>query len=147
MIVLWSEERARYEAITSFFERSIPKEERWRWDPDRKRWFTRSDDIAKRLARYATGAAALLGLPFDPRTLEVVAGHAGPAYGVPHTATLEALRLAARQEALVLDPVYSAKGLAGLIALLQAGRWRADQHVVFIHTGGAPSLFAHEGMA
>lgn len=104
------------------------------------------DRVRADVARYATGAADLLGLPFDPRTLEVVAGHAGPAYGVPHAATLEALRLAARQEALVLDPVYSAKGLAGLIALVQAGRWRADEHVVFVHTGGAPSLFAHDGM-
>jgi L-cysteate sulfo-lyase len=105
------------------------------------------DRVRADVARYAIGAADLLGLPFDPRTLEVVAGHAGPAYGVPHAATLEALRLAARQEALVLDPVYSAKGLAGLIALVQAGRWRADEHVVFVHTGGAPSLFAHDGVA
>ena len=95
------------------------------------------------VARYACGAAGLLGLEFDPATLEVVAGHAGPAYGVPHAATLEALHLAARQEALVLDPVYSAKGLAGLIALLQAGRWGAGEDVVFVHTGGAPSVFAH----
>jgi L-cysteate sulfo-lyase len=95
------------------------------------------------VARYALGAALLLGLEFDPATLEVVAGHAGPAYGVPHAATLEALHLAARQEALVLDPVYSAKGLAGLIALLQAGRWGAGEDVVFVHTGGAPSVFAH----
>lgn len=101
------------------------------------------DRVRADVARYAAGAADLLGVAFDPRTLEVVAGHAGPAYGVPHDATLEALRLAARLEALVLDPVYSAKGLAGLIALAQRGRWRADQHVVFIHTGGAPSLFGH----
>jgi L-cysteate sulfo-lyase len=95
------------------------------------------------VARYACGAAGLLGLEFDPATLEVVAGHAGPAYGVPHAATLAALHLAARQEALVLDPVYSAKGLAGLIALVQAGRWGAGEDVVFVHTGGAPSVFAH----
>lgn len=95
------------------------------------------------VARYALGAAELLSLEFDPATLEVVAGHAGPAYGVPHAATLAALHLAARQEALVLDPVYSAKGLAGLIALVQAGRWGAGEDVVFVHTGGAASVFAH----
>ncbi len=95
------------------------------------------------VARYVAGAAGLLEVAIDPATLEVVAGHAGPAYGVPHAATLDALQLAARTEALVLDPVYSAKGLAGLIALLRAGRWRAEQHVVFVHTGGAPSVFAH----
>jgi len=52
-------------------------------------------------------------MPFPSDKVEVVAGHAGPTYGVPHHATIEALRLAGRLEALVLDPVYSAKGLAG----------------------------------
>jgi len=42
-----------------------------------------------------------------------------------------------------LDPVYSGKGLAGLIAPLRAGRWRRHDHIVFIHTGGAPALFAY----
>jgi L-cysteate sulfo-lyase len=92
---------------------------------------------------YGQAAADLVGQPFDAACVEVVAGHAGPAYGVPHEATVEAIRLAARLEALVLDPVYSGKGLAGLIALIKAGRWTADQDVVFIHTGGAPALFAY----
>jgi len=47
-------------------------------------------------------------------------------------------------EALPLDPVYSGKGLAGLIALICQGRWRKDEDVVFLHTGGAPALFAHQ---
>jgi len=88
-------------------------------------------------------AAALLEQPFDEADVEVVAGHAGPAYGVPHQATVEAIRLAARLEALVLDPVYSGKGLAGLIALIRAGRWSRDDDLVFLHTGGAPALFAY----
>jgi 1-aminocyclopropane-1-carboxylate deaminase/D-cysteine desulfhydrase-like pyridoxal-dependent ACC family enzyme len=54
--------------------------------------------------------------------------------------------MAARLEALVLDPVYSAKGLAGLLAMVRAGRWGAGQDVVFVHTGGAPALFAHESV-
>jgi len=76
--------------------------------------------------------------------VEVVAGHAGPAYGVPHEATIEAIRLAGRLEALALDPVYSGKGLAGLIALIREGRWGGDDDVVFLHTGGAPALFAYQ---
>jgi L-cysteate sulfo-lyase len=72
-----------------------------------------------------------------------VAGHAGPAYGVAHEATVEAIKFGARLEGLVLDPVYSGKGLAGLIALIRNGRWTKDQDIVFIHTGGAPSLFAY----
>jgi len=92
---------------------------------------------------YGRAAAGLLELPFDDGDVEVVAGHAGPAYGVPHAATLEAIRLGAALEGLVLDPVYSGKGLAGLIALIRSGRWTADQDIVFIHTGGTPALFAY----
>src|SRR5438309_297073 len=89
-------------------------------------------------------AAELLDQPFDEADVEVVAGHAGPAYGVPHEATVEAIRLAARLEALALDPVYSGKGLAGLIALIHQGRWHKDEDVIFLHTGGAPALFAYQ---
>lgn len=92
---------------------------------------------------YGRAAADLLDRPFDEAAVEVVAGHAGPAYGVPHAATVEAIRLGASLEALVLDPVYSGKGLAGLIALIREGRWTKDQDIVFIHTGGAPALFAY----
>ncbi len=92
---------------------------------------------------YGRAAAGLLGLPFDDDDVEVVAGHAGPAYGVPHAATIEAIRLGAALEGLVLDPVYSGKGMAGLIALIRGGRWTAGQDIVFIHTGGAPALFAY----
>lgn len=99
----------------------------------------RSDVVA--LTRQA---AELLGASFDESTVEVVAGHAGPAYGVPHEATIEAIRLAGQMEALVLDPVYSGKGLAGLIAMIRQGRWRNDEDVIFLHTGGAPALFAYE---
>ena len=73
---------------------------------------------------FAREACDLLDIPFDEASVEVVAGHAGPAYGVPHEATIEAIRLAGKLEALPLDPVYSGKGLAGLIALIRQGRWR-----------------------
>ena len=92
----------------------------------------------------AQQASELLDVPFQEATVEVVAGHAGPAYGVPHQATIEAIRLAGRLEALPLDPVYSGKGLAGLIALIRQGRWRKDEDVIFLHTGGAPALFAYQ---
>ena len=88
-------------------------------------------------------ASELLDVFFAAR-VEVVAGHAGPAYGVPHEATIEAIRLAGQLEALALDPVYSGKGLAGLIALIRQGRWRKDEDVIFLHTGGTPALFAYQ---
>jgi L-cysteate sulfo-lyase len=93
---------------------------------------------------FAREAADLLDVPFGEAAVEVVAGHAGPAYGVPHEATIEAIRLAGKLEALVLDPVYSGKGLAGLIALIRGGRWRKDEDVIFLHTCGAPALFAYQ---
>src|SRR5262245_55758238 len=99
----------------------------------------RADVIA--LAGETSG---MLDAPFMEASIEVVAGHAGPAYGIPHDATIEAIRLAGRLEALALDPVYSGKGLAGLIALIRAGRWAKDEDVVFIHTGGVPALFAYQ---
>ncbi|HEY1723589.1 MAG TPA: D-cysteine desulfhydrase family protein [Magnetospirillaceae bacterium] len=101
----------------------------------------RADVIA-----YARGAADLLRIDFSEDDVEVVAGHAGPAYGVPHAATIEAIRLAGALEALPLDPVYSGKGLAGLIALIRAGRWQPDADVIFVHTGGAPALFAYHSV-
>jgi L-cysteate sulfo-lyase len=99
----------------------------------------RADVVA--LAREAS---QMLDAPFDEATVEVVAGHAGPAYGVPHEATIEAIRLAGRLEALPLDPVYSGKGLAGLIALIRGRRWGRDEDVIFLHTGGTPAIFAYQ---
>jgi len=96
------------------------------------------------VAVLAREASNLLDFPFDEATVEVIAGHAGPAYGVPHEATIEAIRLAGQLEALPLDPVYSGKGLAGLIALIRQGRWRKDEDVIFLHTGGVPALFAYQ---
>ncbi len=101
------------------------------------------EQVRADVVTYASEAAALLEAAFDEARVEVVAGHAGPAYGVPHEATLEAIKLAGRLEALELDPVYSGKGLAGLLALIEAGRWGRGDDVVFIHTGGAPALFAY----
>jgi 1-aminocyclopropane-1-carboxylate deaminase/D-cysteine desulfhydrase-like pyridoxal-dependent ACC family enzyme len=66
----------------------------------------------------------------------------GAGYGAPTDAGLEALRLAARTEGLLLDPVYSAKALAGLIAAVRDARISPTDRVVFVHTGGAPALFA-----
>lgn len=59
MIVVYSDERERFECITSYFERNLPKAERWRWDTAVKRWWAPSEDIARRLASYAQGAASL----------------------------------------------------------------------------------------
>jgi L-cysteate sulfo-lyase len=101
------------------------------------------DRVHADVIAHGRAAADLLGHGFDEDKVEVVAGHAGPAYGVPHAATVAAIRLGAALEALVLDPVYSGKGLAGLIGLIRDGRWTKGQDIVFVHTGGAPALFAY----
>ncbi len=92
---------------------------------------------------FGKSGAALLDLPFDETQVKVIAGHAGPAYGIPHTATWDAIVLAGRLEALVLDPVYTGKALAGLISLIREGCWTKQDNVVFLHTGGTPGVFAY----
>ena len=95
------------------------------------------------VVKHGNAGAELIGSQFPESNVEVIAGHAGPAYGVPHTETIDAIELAARTEGLVLDPVYSGKGMAGLIALVRSGRWTKDDNIVFIHSGGEPALFAY----
>jgi 1-aminocyclopropane-1-carboxylate deaminase/D-cysteine desulfhydrase-like pyridoxal-dependent ACC family enzyme len=73
---------------------------------------------------------------------EVDDAFVGEGYGIPTPASREALELAAGTEALFLDPTYTAKAMAGLIAHVRAGRFRAGQTVLFWHTGGLPGLFA-----
>jgi len=66
----------------------------------------------------------------------------GEAYGVPTSAMVDALRLMARSEGLLLDPVYSGKAFAGFLTRCRALEWQ-DRDVLFIMTGGMPSLFAY----
>jgi len=74
---------------------------------------------------------------------ELLCGHAGPGYGCPTDDMREAVTLAAGYEGLILDPVYSGKAMAGLLGLIRAGRFSKDETVVFLHSGGAPALFAY----
>ena len=67
----------------------------------------------------------------------------GAGYGLPTDGMLEAVSLLARTEGILLDPVYAGKGMAGLIGLIRAGEFSADDNVVFVHTGGAAALFAY----
>jgi D-cysteine desulfhydrase/L-cysteate sulfo-lyase len=67
-----------------------------------------------------------------------------PGYGLMNEATATAIRWAAETEALILDPVYSGRCMAGLIALVENGEIPQGAHVLFIHTGGHPALFAYQ---
>jgi len=68
----------------------------------------------------------------------------GPGYGVPSDGMIEATKLLAKKEGILLDPVYSGKGFAGLIGLIKNKKFTKNDNVLFIHTGGAASLSAYE---
>jgi 1-aminocyclopropane-1-carboxylate deaminase/D-cysteine desulfhydrase-like pyridoxal-dependent ACC family enzyme len=93
------------------------------------------------------GMAPLVGsaaaaLKRSAPAIEVDAGFVGEGYGIPTPAASEALELAARCEGLFLDPTYTAKAMAGLIAYVRDGRLQDCRSIVFWHTGGQVGLFA-----
>ena len=69
-------------------------------------------------------------------------GHVGEGYGIATEGCLEAIQLLAHTEGIFLDPVYSGKAFAAMVADIRAGQYAAEDTVVFLHTGGAPALFA-----
>lgn len=70
-------------------------------------------------------------------------GFLEPGYGMLNEPTVRAIKLMARREGIFLDPTYSGKAFAAVVDSLESGRFGADDHVVFLHTGGTPSLFAY----
>ncbi len=88
-----------------------------------------------------------LGAPsVAPGAVMVNSDYVGPGYGQPTPEMVEAVTLVARHEGLLLDPVYSGKGMAGLIGLVRQGFFEPGQNVVFLHTGGSAALFAYESL-
>ena len=87
----------------------------------------------------------LLGLPGELPRETVVANcdYVGAGYGIPTAGMQEADELLARTEGLLLDPVYSGKGMAGLIDLVRKGHFKSTDNVVFLHTGGSVALFGY----
>lgn len=104
---------------------------------------TREYDVAQRTAQIANQATAALGLDLRLEPGEIINSNAyvGEGYGKPSPEGNEAVRLFARSEGIVLDPIYTGKCAAGMIADVRAGRWAKDQVVVFVHTGGSPAVF------
>lgn len=97
------------------------------------------EECVRRIADTAAGACALIGVP-APIDLPDVRGDQLGAYGRRSDAGADATRLVARTEGVFLDPVFAAKAMAGLIAA--ARRTRVEGPVVFLATGGAPTLFS-----
>ena len=69
--------------------------------------------------------------------------YVGPGYSLPTDSMVEAVKLFAKTEAVLLDPVYSGKAAAGLIDLVRQGHFTDGSNVLFLHTGGSPALFAY----
>ncbi|WP_443191704.1 D-cysteine desulfhydrase [Pseudomonas indica] len=92
----------------------------------------------------AQRTADLLGSPLQAAfRVELWDEYFGPRYGEPNERTLEAIRLVASQEGLLLDPVYTGKAFAGLLDGIARQRFPGDGPLLFLHTGGAPALFAY----
>ena len=87
-----------------------------------------------------------LGLSADLITRDKVVANSdyvGEGYGIPTASMIEAVELLARTEGILLDPVYSGKGFAGLVDLIRQGHFSKDDKVIFLHTGGAVGLFGY----
>lgn len=98
------------------------------------------------IRRLVGDVTALLGTPVQPPAqlrLRTDDTQVGPGYGVPTPEMWEAVRLFARTEGITLDPVYSGKAAAAMVAAVRAGTVGSDETMVFVHTGGLPGLFAY----
>ena len=98
-----------------------------------------------RAARIANEAASALGIQcrFQPEEVTTDQGYIGTGYAIPTAGCLEAIRLLAYTEGILLDPVYTGKAMAGLIDHVRRHLIDPAETVIFLHTGGTPALFAY----
>ena len=103
------------------------------------------DKTRDQVARIARHTAELIELGRDLRDDEitVLQGWAGDLYGIPVDSTMEAIRLGAQLEAMITDPVYEGKSLAGLVDLVRSGDIPAGSTVLYAHLGGQPAINAY----
>jgi D-cysteine desulfhydrase family pyridoxal phosphate-dependent enzyme len=105
-----------------------------------------TEKIRKVILESSEGAAKLLGTRERVREGDIIINddYAGEDYGISTKESIAALRLVARTEALIIDPVYTAKTMAGMIDMIRKGEFEQGQNVCFLHTGGIPALFAYK---
>jgi D-cysteine desulfhydrase family pyridoxal phosphate-dependent enzyme len=103
-----------------------------------------AEELKAHVAQLATRTADLLGerFVFTSEEIHVNDDYLGSGYGVMGKSEVEAIKMFASKEGLLLDPVYTARAAAGLIDLIRKGFFEPSQKVLFWHTGGAPALFA-----
>ena len=100
-------------------------------------------DVPSRTADIANQTCEALGLDLrlTPGDITNFGGFVGRCYGVPSEEGNEATRLFARHEGIILDPIYTGKAAAGMVAHIREGRFSRDDALVFVHTGGSPAVF------
>lgn len=92
----------------------------------------------------ATAERVGVTTPIAKEAVECFDGYVGPGYSLPTDSMVEAVKLLASTEAILLDPVYSGKAMAGLIDLVRKGHFPEGSNVLFLHTGGSPALYAYQ---
>lgn len=97
-------------------------------------------DLRAKVERLIDALAGIAGLEAPPPAVEIDGRHVGPGYALPSEASRDAARLLARTEGILVDPVYTAKGLAGLIQQVREGSLDG-RRAIFWHGGGMPALF------
>ena len=99
----------------------------------------------EKVLKLAKATAEKIGMPDCVAASDVVvdSSYVGPGYGTPAESTIEAIRMFAELEGLLLDPVYSAKGAAGLIDYCRKGHFKPGDNIVYLHTGGAVALHGY----
>lgn len=102
----------------------------------------RAAQEAKVLDLFAS-TAEMIGLRGEIRPESVLCDDrfVGPGYAIPTEEMIEAVKLVAQTEGILLDPVYSGKAMAGLIGMIREGRFAKEDHLLFLHTGGSPALY------
>lgn len=104
-----------------------------------------NDTLIPLVHHHIDQTAAFLQIPFDiPKDrLTFYDDYVGEGYAIPTLEMKEAVKLVARTESILLDPVYTGKAMAGLIDLIQKGTFTKNDNILFIHTGGSPALYAN----
>jgi L-cysteate sulfo-lyase len=94
----------------------------------------------------ALRTAEKLGCPdvVQRKDVQADSGYVGEGYGIPGADTVEAIQMFAELEGILLDPVYSGKGAAGLIDYARKGLFKKGERIVFVHTGGSAALFGYD---
>ena len=106
----------------------------------------REEWLKKEVSQLASATSEKIGdrIEFTPADVLVNADYCDAGYGVVTEREQEAIRLFARHEGLLLDPVYTGRAAAGMIDLIRKGFFKNDETVLFLHTGGLPALFADQ---